>query len=96
MVRSPPLVKHKIAPVTLEKGISLLQPRIPLSKWKNGPHTVVNYVCRTLAPVVLKCAHRDAQFGQDEYIATQQVKSVLCMPILLKNTLKVNNIASCI
>lgn len=73
----------------ITKGITLMDPKIPLVKWKNGPHSLVNYVRRMLKPVVLRCAHNDPQFGLDDYIANQQVKSVLCMPILLKNTLKV-------
>jgi hypothetical protein len=70
-------------------GITLLQPRIPLAEWKNGPLTIVNYVRRTLLPIVLKCASEDVQFGADDYIVKQNAKSVVCMPILLKNTLKV-------
>lgn len=67
-----------------------MQPKIELSKWKNGPQSIVYYVKRMLKSVVLKCAHDDPQFGLDDYIADKQVKSVLCLPILLKNTLKVN------
>lgn len=70
-------------------GISLLQPKIPLAQWKNGPKSIVNYVCRMLQPVVLNCAHDNNQFWTDEYVAANHVKSVICMPILLKKTLKV-------
>jgi hypothetical protein len=73
----------------LLNGISLLQPRIPLGEWKNGPHTIINYVRRTFLPVVLKCASEDAQFGADEYIVEKNAKSIICMPILLKNIIKV-------
>ena len=68
---------------------TLLQPRLPLAEWKNGPLTIINYVRRTLQPVVLNCASDDAQFGTDEYIVAKKAKSVVCMPILLKNVLKV-------
>ena len=72
--------------------ITLLQPRVALAEWKNGPLTVINYVRRTLQPIVLQCASEDLQFGEDEYIVSKKAKSVVCMPILLKNTLKVFNL----
>ena len=68
---------------------TILRPRLPLAEWKNGPLTVVNYVRRTLQPVVLQCASEDAQFGKDDYIVARKAKSIVCMPILLKNVLKV-------
>ena len=55
---------------------------------------MINYVRRTLQPVVLKSASSDAQFGDDEYIVTNKARSVVCMPILLKNSLKVFNLFS--
>ena len=70
--------------------ITLLKPRICLAEWKNGPSGVINYVRRTLQPLVLTCASDDAQFGEDEYIVLKKAKSIVCMPILLKNTLKVS------
>ena len=53
---------------------------------------MINYVRRTLQPVVLKSASNDAQFGDDEYIVANKARSVVCMPILLKNSLKVFNV----
>lgn len=82
-----PELNGRTSPYT--RGISLLQPRIPLAQWKNGPKSIVHYVCRMLQPVVLNCAHDNNQFWTDEYIAANRVKSVICMPILLKKSLKV-------
>ena len=45
---------------------------------------------RTRKSVVLHCAHEDAQFGSDKYISEKEVKSVICMPIILNNVLKVS------
>ena len=45
---------------------------------------------RTRKSVVLDCAHEDAQFGSDKYIAEKKAKSVICMPIILNNVLKVS------
>lgn len=60
----------------------------PIDEWQNGPQSVVNYVCRTVQPLLLACAFKDSRFGADAYISNIQVKSVLCMPIVLKNALK--------
>ena len=43
--------------------------------------------------MVLDCAYEDAQFGSDKYISEKEVKSVICMPIILNNALKVSLLA---
>eukprot|EP00026_Physarum_polycephalum_P000093 Phypoly_transcript_00093.p1 GENE.Phypoly_transcript_00093~~Phypoly_transcript_00093.p1 ORF type:complete len:2228 (+),score=422.82 Phypoly_transcript_00093:105-6788(+) len=59
----------------------------PFEDWV-GPHTVVNFSRRTLKPILIPCANEDYQFGNDAYIVKNRVKSVLCMPIMVKNNLK--------
>ena len=49
------------------------------------PITVINYVERTHSDVVLSDAAKEGLFTQDPYIKSQQLKSVLCTPILNKS-----------
>ncbi|MEB3827534.1 trifunctional serine/threonine-protein kinase/ATP-binding protein/sensor histidine kinase [Phormidium sp. CCY1219] len=46
------------------------------------PVTAINYVERTRADVVLSDAANEGRFTADPYIAAENVKSVLCMPIV--------------
>ncbi|MGH8772941.1 MAG: GAF domain-containing protein, partial [Burkholderiales bacterium] len=49
--------------------------------------SVVSYVMRTRATLVIADASRDERFAGDAYIAARQPKSILCLPILLKQKL---------
>jgi PAS domain S-box-containing protein len=51
------------------------------------PLTVVNYVARTLEPLVLDDASHDSAYASDRYIAANGVKSLLCLPIIRKGSL---------
>ncbi len=51
------------------------------------PITVINYVERTHSDVVLSDAAKEGLFTQDPYIKSQQLKSVLCTPIVNKSQL---------
>jgi hypothetical protein len=64
--------------------------RTPLEEWVNGPLSIVRFVRRITQPVILPCTYNDAQFGSDPYIMENNVTSIMCIPILLKNILKVN------
>ncbi len=46
------------------------------------PATVINYVRRTRTPLVLNRASSEGMFAEDPYIQRQQVKSLLCTPII--------------
>ncbi len=46
------------------------------------PLAVINYVARTRADVVLNNAVKDGRFTTDNYINEQQIKSLLCTPII--------------
>ena len=50
-------------------------------------NAIVNYVARVQADVVLDDAIHAGQFTQDPYILANQVKSVLCTPLLNQNQL---------
>jgi signal transduction histidine kinase len=49
------------------------------------PRTIVHYVQRTDAIVVLDDATADARFGNDAYIRTHKPQSVLCLPVKHKD-----------
>ena len=48
----------------------------------NLASTVLNYVIRTKETLILDNAHTDTTFKQDTYIQANEVKSLLCMPIV--------------
>jgi histidine kinase len=51
------------------------------------PRSIVHYVHRTSATVVLDDATSDPRFAADDYIRTRRPRSVLCMPIKHKDRL---------
>ena len=46
------------------------------------PASVINYVVRTLETVVLSDANGEGNFTLDPYIKANQIKSILCVPLL--------------
>lgn len=60
----------------------LVKKNIDTLDTKYLPLTALNYVERTRADVVLNYASREGKFTEDPYIAQQQVKSLLCTPIV--------------
>ncbi|HVO65037.1 MAG TPA: AAA family ATPase [Syntrophales bacterium] len=59
----------------------------PFDKYKELSKAVVNYVARTNETVVLTDAANEGIFTKDSYIATNQIRSVLCMPIMHRGVL---------
>ncbi|MCB9644064.1 MAG: AAA family ATPase [Myxococcales bacterium] len=59
----------------------------PLDQQSNLPTSMIAYVRRTKDSVVLGDAAKSEQFGHDAYIATQQVRSILCVPLLKQGQL---------
>ena len=60
----------------------IVQQSIPLETSQDLPISVINYVERTRADVVLSNAATEGRFVTDPYIAKQQLKSLLCTPII--------------
>ncbi len=60
---------------------------LPLERSDELPLSVVNFVARTLTPVVLNDAFRGSTFAADPYIADSRTKSLLCMPIVHQGSL---------
>lgn len=53
------------------------------------PHTIINYVSRTLKALILnRLDHDDHQFSADPYFNLYQPKSILCLPSIVKGNLQ--------
>ena len=55
---------------------------MPIESCRDIPATIINYVERTLSDVVLTNAACEGKFITDPYIVLNQLKSVLCAPII--------------
>lgn len=55
---------------------------VALASWAGGPRSVVQYVARTLEPVVIGDAATDSRFAHDPYLETSAKRAVLCLPIV--------------
>jgi len=73
-----------IQAVALGDEITTMQ-HIPVKDSPALPQTIVNYVYNLNESVVLKNASEEGKFTSDKYIIKQNVKSVLCSPIVLLN-----------
>ncbi|MBD1840370.1 AAA family ATPase [Coleofasciculus sp. FACHB-64] len=60
----------------------VVQQSIPMETSQDLPVTVINYVARTRSDVVLENAAWEGRFTNDTYIQNQDLKSVLCIPII--------------
>ncbi|GAB4290110.1 MAG: hypothetical protein Fur0025_24810 [Oscillatoriaceae cyanobacterium] len=66
----------------IDKTPTIYLPLLTLDTSSNLPATVINYVRRTRTPLVLNHASNEGMFAEDPYIQSQQVKSLLCTPIV--------------
>ncbi|MEM1293495.1 MAG: AAA family ATPase, partial [Cyanobacteria bacterium P01_H01_bin.162] len=62
--------------------VDSLREGLPVEASTAAPTSVINYVSRTQAPLVLDNAVNEVTFAADPYIVQHQLKSVLCHPIL--------------
>ena len=60
---------------------------LPFEKYKALPQSLIRYVERTWEDIVLDSAVHDNMFGNDPYIQENNLKSVFCIPIVLKGEL---------
>ena len=51
------------------------------------PQSILNFVLHSHKSVILSNAVNDAVFGQDPVIVSRQVRSILCLPLMLRNQL---------
>jgi histidine kinase len=71
------------AEAEIGKTIKILE-SFPVEKGNTLCSTIINYVNRTGEIVVLNNAYKDGSFTNDPYIAKNEIKSLLCMPIIYK------------
>ncbi|MCB1191291.1 MAG: AAA family ATPase [Leptospiraceae bacterium] len=64
-----------------------VQIKIPLKEYKEIASTIVYYVERTKSNLVLENAKLDEKFKTDKYIQNNDIKSVLCAPIIKQGEL---------
>jgi predicted ATPase len=81
------VIEHEREPLVyssnpLSLNTSRLPASVPLRAADVVPSSVVNYVRRTLDPVVLADARQDARYQNDPYVQREGVRSVLCIPVL--------------
>jgi diguanylate cyclase (GGDEF)-like protein len=62
--------------------------KIPYTQCETICHEIIQYVIRTKKHIVLDNACYDETFRNNAYIRTNEVKSVLCLPIVYQNMLK--------
>lgn len=67
---------------TTENRKTILRQSIPVSSSNQVPCSVINFVARTLEPVILGKAAFESIFSTDSYILLNQVKSLLCLPMI--------------
>jgi len=71
---------------TIDKEAVTALNSIPLSP-SSVPKSLIDFVIRTKESVVLPNAVHEGQFTHDSYIVENQVKSVLCLPLLAQGQL---------
>lgn len=59
----------------------------PFESTTDLPRSVVQYVARTRATVVLRDASREGMFTSDPYVQAEAARSVLCVPVLFSGQL---------
>jgi predicted ATPase/signal transduction histidine kinase/tRNA A-37 threonylcarbamoyl transferase component Bud32 len=64
-----------------DNDVKMIDPK-PVSEVNDLSESIINYVYRSKEHVVLEQATENKKFGNDEYIKTNNVQSVLCLPIL--------------
>ncbi|PRP80785.1 putative ATPase [Planoprotostelium fungivorum] len=62
---------------------------VPLTNLNsNYPHSIISYVARTKETVIMGEHRKNNNFETDSYLSQNNVKSVLCAPIVRNNTFK--------
>ncbi len=75
------------AEARLGEAAITLPAAVPLHKAQNLPTSLVNYVRRTSESIILADARHDHRYRTDSYLAAQQPRSVMCVPILNQSRL---------
>ncbi|MEC5423105.1 trifunctional serine/threonine-protein kinase/ATP-binding protein/sensor histidine kinase [Virgibacillus sp. C22-A2] len=78
---------HLAATNHMNEEIKLYEQPEQLKGKMKFPETLINYVVNTKEAVVLGEASQEGQFTDDSYIARQNSKSILCLPIMYQQGL---------
>ena len=72
---------------SVERSQVIVQQSLPIAFSQDLPVSIINYVARTKKDVVLNDAGTDELFKNDIYIVKNNIKSILCAPIINQGTL---------
>ena len=67
-------------------GVSGILQRLPVEESGNVPLSVINYVARSEKKLVFDNLSKDPNYSSDDYIQKHQPKSVVCFPIIRKES----------
>ncbi|MDX1961446.1 MAG: AAA family ATPase [Leptospiraceae bacterium] len=70
-----------IAISDINKNISRIGVNVSLDEGTEFPRSIINFVIRTKQALVIEDASIHETYKNDEYISTNQIKSILCIPI---------------
>jgi histidine kinase len=76
------------ASATIMTEVQVTLSNIPIAKYSDLPHSIINYVQSTCQTVMLEVASNENLFTKDAYIIENQPQSVLAYPIIYKNELQ--------
>ncbi len=71
-----------IETVAIADNLMAKSSTVSISSREELPMTILNYVSRTLAPLVFTDATKETNWSADQYIIQHQPKSLLCTPII--------------
>jgi predicted ATPase/transcriptional regulator with GAF, ATPase, and Fis domain len=76
------------AEMSVQTGDAIFLQSLPVEGSKDIPVSVLNYVNRTMTPVVIDDITRDDRFAQDPTVKASRPRSVVCLPVIMKTELK--------
>jgi histidine kinase len=76
------------ASATITTEVQVTLSNIPITKYSDLPHSIINYVQSTCQTVMLEVASSENLFTKDVYIIKNKPQSVLAYPIIYKNELQ--------
>ena len=71
-----------------KKGLEPVNTEQVYASKRNLPLSIVQYVYRTRQVLLLNNAYNEAAYKNDHYIQTNQVRSLLCLPVLKNNAVQ--------
>jgi serine phosphatase RsbU (regulator of sigma subunit) len=75
------------AKMSVDRKVVTVRQSTPLESSHALSRSIVNYVARTLEPIVLDDAANEGKYTNTPYVLKNQPKSILCMPLTAKDKL---------